>query len=1407
MDELMAQQQVLIRSIERALDNFKKLRKANFTYGIVRNRLQTLKEAFARCEQLHGRILAAATTEFIETDKYFTEDHFSACETKYLTASDYMAEWQSQLEPTLPSCESSPVSQKHHSISPRSTFQLPRINLPTFSGEFSEWKAFRDQFKSLVIGNADLANVNRMQYLHSCVKGDARAVIQNLALTDANFKVAWNLLTVRYDNQRRLVHEHIHALHTLPQANIDSATALTALRDRANVAVQALRNLGRSVDTWDDILVYLIVQKFDKVTRKAWELQLGDTLEYPSYEQLEQFLAARIRAFENILPVLPSPKGSKQNSTSVQSHTTNANSAKCPLCQKTHFLSGLSKHHTLLHDSSNKDTTVEDSPESNESKVDESTTINSHLLSKTSFSKTSILLATAWIRVNGSNGRTDVVRALLDQGSVTTLITERLAQRLRLSRERVSVSITGIGNTAATAKYAAQIEVSPRDGAEPSLPVTALVLKSLTNYIPQRAETVTHLSYIRQLELADGDPTSSDQIDVIIGADLYGAILLPGVCARGPNEPVAQNSIFGWVLSGPMPSRSRSDSASIRIHHCTVLTELNNQLKRFWEIEELPRQTFLSPEEHRCEEHFISTHTRAPNGQYIVRLPFKTDPPIDIGESKSIARSLYLRLESRLKSQPEIAKEYNEFLREYERLGHMVKAPPSESSNPQTVYIPHHAVMREHSATSHLRVVFNASQPTSNGVSLNDHLLVGPKLQTDLAAVILQWRQFRFVFTADIAKMYRQILVDSRDVNYQRILWRPHPAAPIEAYIMLTVTYGTACAPFLALCSLKQAAKDEVAKFPLAVSVILRRTYVDDCVFGADDEPLARQTREQLIGLLGNAGFKLRKWASNRVSLLAGIDPTDHGLAQSKPLCADDHVKVLGIKWNPSADAFQFEVTISSVPETKRAIFSTIAKIFDPLGWLTPMVITAKILMQQLWLIKCNWDDVVPDDFLIRWRTYHSQLKLVREISIPRWTEYGSDTFTAEIHGFADASTSAYGAVVYLRIIKIDGSIQVTLLTAKSKVAPLKPMTVPRLELLAALLLARLIAFVRSALELPKIACYGWIDAKVVLAWITQSPSRWKVFVANRVHEVQQLVPDAIWRHVPSEQNPADLASRGTPPSKMLDLPLWWNGPVWLQMAQDQWPQPQFLHPSVSPLEERTSVGAQRELAVAWRAATSDPNVINKLAAQGVKWHFIPPSAPHFGGLWEASVRRVKYHLKRVIGAHTLTFEEMSTLLCKVEACLNSRPIAPMSDNYDDCSALTPGHWLIGSTLTSFPEPSLLNEKETRLTRWQLLSQMRDSFWKTWSHDYLHTLQQRPKWRDIQDLARVGRLVLLRNPMAPPCNWELGRIIECHPGDDGLTRVVTVKTARSTYKRVLAKICFLPVDLTTDNDDPPTSAG
>ncbi|XP_024881085.1 uncharacterized protein LOC112460568 [Temnothorax curvispinosus] len=238
-----------------------------------------------------------------------------------------------------------------------------------------------------------------------------------------------------------------------------------------------------------------------------------------------------------------------------------------------------------------------------------------------------------------------------------------------------------------------------------------------------------------------------------------------------------------------------------------------------------------------------------------------------------------------------------------------------------------------------------------------------------------------------------------------------------------------------------------------------------------------------------------------------------------------------------------------------------------------------------------------------------------------------------------------------------------------------------------------------------------------------------------------------------------------------------------------------------------TFQGADRELSAAYAKAIRDPNFINLLATDQTAWHFVPPAAPHFGGLWEAAVKSMKHHLKRSVGLHTFTFEEMTTLLCRIEACLNLRPIAPVSDDIDDYQALTPGHFLVGAALISPPEPSVLNLNENRLSRWQMIQRLTEVFWRRWSSDYLLTLQQRPKWRVAQRLARVGQIVLLRNPLAPPSHWEHGRITACHPGDDGLTRVVTIKTSRSEYKRPIVKLSFLPVEINTAESRESATAG
>ncbi|KMQ82693.1 hypothetical protein RF55_22118 [Lasius niger] len=206
------------------------------------------------------------------------------------------------------------------------------------------------------------------------------------------------------------------------------------------------------------------------------------------------------------------------------------------------------------------------------------------------------------------------------------------------------------------------------------------------------------------------------------------------------------------------------------------------------------------------------------------------------------------------------------------------------------------------------------------------------------------------------------------------------------------------------------------------------------------------------------------------------------------------------------------------------------------------------------------------------------------------------------------------------------------------------------------------------------------------------------------------------------------------------------------------------------------------------------------MANARVKWRFNPPGAPHFGGLWEAVVKSTKHHLRRVLGGASLTYEEMVTLLTQVEACLNSRPLSALTDDPEDVSALTPGHLLIGAPITALPEPSLKDVPTGRLSRWQLLQQMRDQFWIRWHREYLQGLLTRTKWRQDTAAFRPGQLCLLLHENTPPTRWPLARITAVHPGNDGLIRVVTVKTSSSEFKRPITKLVLLPITSQEETD-------
>ncbi|XP_062712996.1 uncharacterized protein LOC134290048 [Aedes albopictus] len=462
-------------------------------------------------------------------------------------------------------------------------------------------------------------------------------------------------------------------------------------------------------------------------------------------------------------------------------------------------------------------------------------------------------------------------------------------------------------------------------------------------------------------------------------------------------------------------------------------------------------------------------------------------------------------------------------------MGHMEEVAEDEEP---VYYLPHHAVLKPDSTTTKLRVVFDASCRTSSGVSLNDGLMVGPVVQDDLHSIALRFRFWRYAIVADVAKMYRMVKVCPADHLLQCILWRPSSDDPVKAYKLTTVTYGTSSAPYLSTKCLQRLGTEGAATHPAAAKTVKKDFYVDYALSGTDDLEEGRSLVSDLIDLTNSAGFILRKWSSNSAELLSNVPIEFREERISFELdSSTSAVKTLGLIWEPAADIFRFAVPQleSNAPITKRTVLSESAKIFDPLGIIGPVVVQAKIFLQTLWKQKCDWDDLLPEELQNAWIEFRRNLLALDTLSVPRWVSFTKDLVTVELHGFADASNAAYGACLYLRCITVDGTITVRLITAKSRVAPLedlkrkkKVLSTPRLELSAALLLSHLYEKVCSSVQIP-FQPFFWTDSTIVKYWLASPPSRWQIFVANRVSEIQHITSNGVWNHVAGADNPADL--------------------------------------------------------------------------------------------------------------------------------------------------------------------------------------------------------------------------------------------------------------------------------------------
>ena len=765
------------------------------------------------------------------------------------------------------------------------------------------------------------------------------------------------------------------------------------------------------------------------------------------------------------------------------------------------------------------------------------------------------------------------VRLLIDTGSELTFIREELITQLKLQRIQSTVSILGIGGNKAT-QTRGVVSVTLRSNYSPTTVfIQAHVLRTLTSHLPSIEAPKQEWPQLSGLKLADPDFLTSRPIDIVIGADAYGRIIKSNIKRGDPSMPIAQLSIFGWLVLGPV----EIDSTQLNtVHHSAVVqhndTALQKLLTKFWIQEELPEDSpaQLTHEERECEDHFRATHTRDSTGRYIVRIPLKSSPSL-LGNSYQTAHACLKRTINKLNKDSKYQELYHGFMREYEELHHMVRTPSISPNTHSIFYLPHHGVLKPDSQSTKLRVVFNGSSPTSSGHSINDLMHTGANLLLNITDVLLWIRQHKYIFATDVTKMYRQVKVHEDDQDLQRVLWIDEDSKEVP-YKLTTVTYGTKAAPFLAVRALLQLAEDEGHRFPLAVPSITHARYVDDIFGGADTGETLITIAQQLTDLCNAGGFPLAKWYSTYPPLLESIAINKR--AQDSIISLDDcNTKILGLQWNVTDDNFSFSARSNSNSRfTKRLVLSEVAQIFDPLGFLSPVIIRAKTLLQELWLHKLNWDDPLPSQVTSNWLTIREDLQGLARLSTPRWFNTFSSSIV-ELHGFSDASQLAMAAVIYLTVTSPSTAHKVsTLVCSKTKVAPLKKLTIPRLELTAALMLAKLMKYVQATLQLNIATIHLWTDSQVTLTWIKSHASRWKDYVRNRVSQIQELTQEAHWRHVPGSSNPADCASRGLTTAQLEHHHLWWTGPSWITQPTTSWPSQPVLKDESSAQEARPGI-------------------------------------------------------------------------------------------------------------------------------------------------------------------------------------------------------------------------------------------
>ncbi|XP_053686303.1 uncharacterized protein LOC128735844 [Sabethes cyaneus] len=765
-----------------------------------------------------------------------------------------------------------------------------------------------------------------------------------------------------------------------------------------------------------------------------------------------------------------------------------------------------------------------------------------------------------------ANNRKINIFAFLDDGSSATLIEDNIVAELGITGpvDTLLLSWTGDVTREETNSKRISVSVSGQMGLKQynlnnvrtvsalKLPPQTLQYEELTNMYP-------HLKGLPIRSYSNAIPS------MIIGVEHARLLTTLKVREGKDHDLIGAKTRLGWCVFGKT-SKKADLVERLEFHDDLNNRELHERMRQFFLVEEAVVTRDLTPESELKARKVLEATTKHVGDRYETGLLWRQEDPV-VPDSYSMALRRLVSLERKLSKNPELYKSVQEQVTLYEQKGyaHQITEKELKSTKPgKSWYLPL-GIVQNPKKPGKIRLIWDAAA-RAGGMSFNDMLLKGPDMLTSLTDVLMRFRMRNVGVCGDIREMFHQIRIREQDKQFQRFLWRKYPAEAPQIYVMDVATFGATCSPCSAQYIKNMNARVWEKSYPKASEAIINAHYVDDFLDSVDTADEAVELVRDVQYVHQQAGFEIRNFSSNAPEVLDRLGESREPCSKTMNLEKLKHVeRVLGLVWQPSLDVFTFDIgghadirklIESEVVPTKRQVLRTIMTLFDPLGFVAHFTVGGKIIMQNVWKSGTNWDECIPEELVYEWRRWGYMLLQLEQVQVPRCFFGGVDgkqLTNMQIHMFVDGSENASACVAYLRIE--DGDfVRCALVAAKTKVVPLKPLSIPRMELQAAMIGSRLLDSVCSAMTLPIRQRYLWSDSSTVLSWLRSDSRRYHQYVSCRVGEILTLTNVDEWRYVPSKLNVADDATKwGNGPS-FDPTSRWFAGPSFLFLPESQWP-------------------------------------------------------------------------------------------------------------------------------------------------------------------------------------------------------------------------------------------------------------